>query len=153
MFRICRYYTISLLFGALVRIAAARSSSIDCGLVLHIGRTYSVRNLVDVIPWVHPNGPTSRVDTHGFGDPKCINPLYIGWSKNDGLLFGRALEAAPTAPPCSAELALVNSFALIKIVFLQCNLSQNPLVFLRHRTHVSKKLSKFQKKNRTRKKL
>ena len=31
----------------------------------------------------------------------------MGWSKNDGLLFGRALEAAPTAPPCSAELALV----------------------------------------------
>ena len=32
------------------------------------------------------------------------------------------------------------------MMFLQCNLSQNPLVFLRHRTHVSKKLSKLKEK-------
>ena len=49
--------------------------------------------------WVHPNGATSRGFRHGFGDPKCINPLHIGWSKNDGLLFGRALEADADGAP------------------------------------------------------
>ena len=61
-----------------------------------------MRNLEDVIPlpvWVHPNGATSRGFTHAFGDPKCINPIHIGWSKNDGLLFGRALEADADGAP------------------------------------------------------
>ena len=35
-------------------------------------------------------------------DLMCTTPPYIGWFKNDELLF--ALEAAPTAPPCSAAL-------------------------------------------------
>ena len=45
-----------MLFGALVWIARARSTPTDCGLALDIGRTYSVRNLADVIPL----GPPQR---------------------------------------------------------------------------------------------
>ena len=97
--------------------AAARSAPTDCGLVWTIGWTYSVRNLGDVIP----RGPPQRShlpipETRLWGPqnvliwgPKMYKSPPYWLIQDDGLLFGRTLIAAPTAPPCSAELALVKT--------------------------------------------
>ena len=84
-----------------------RSSPTDCGLVLTIGRTYSVRNLGDVLPLGPPQrSHLPRLHTRFWGPKMYKSPPY--WLIQDGgTVVGRALIAAPTAPPCSAELALL----------------------------------------------
>ena len=87
-----------------------------CGSSIHAHRLwFSVDHRLDLL-CAKFGGCTPPGSTTSEPPPEASDTVmgalripYIGWSKNDGLLFDRALEVAPTAPPCSAELALVKN--------------------------------------------
>lgn len=110
--------------------SAARPTPTDCGLVLTIGRTYSGRNLVDVLPRDPPQRSHHlRLQTRLWGPQNVL--IWVGprmiicclvtlehWMRRAGgaPMLGRA---GPSNIPCSSTKNVNRNFEVIFVILIR----------------------------------